>query len=82
MKVIIYANFHKQEVLSEKMVIIYENQDMQWNIQTCNGDDISLVSCQKGPTHACAWQIGPFWQDPLDMNIRGNHRWAERVYYE
>ena len=31
---------------------------------------ISRVSCQNGPTrHAYAWQIGPFWQDILD--IRG-----------
>ena len=29
---------------------------------------ISRVSCQKGPTHAYAWQIGPFWQDTLDIN--------------
>ena len=30
---------------------------------------ISRVSCQKGPTrHAYAWQIGPFWQNTLDMN--------------
>ena len=30
--------------------------------------EISMVSCQKGPTrHAYAWQIGPFWQDTLDM---------------
>ena len=29
---------------------------------------ISMVSRQKGPTcHAYAWQIGPFWQDTLDM---------------
>ena len=29
---------------------------------------ISRVSCQKGPTrHAYAWQIGPFWQDILDL---------------
>ena len=29
---------------------------------------ISMVSCPKGPTrHAYAWQIGPFWQDTLDM---------------
>ena len=29
---------------------------------------ISVVSCQKGPTrHAYAWQIGPFWQDTLDL---------------
>ena len=27
-----------------------------------------MVSCQKGPTrHAYAWQIGPFWQDTLEM---------------
>ena len=30
--------------------------------------EISRVSCQKGLTrHAYAWQIGPFWQDTLDM---------------
>ena len=29
---------------------------------------ISMVSCQKGHTrHAYAWQIGPFWQDALDI---------------
>ena len=29
---------------------------------------IAMVSCQKGPTrHAYAWQIGPFWQDTLDI---------------
>ena len=28
----------------------------------------SRVSCQKGPTrHAYAWQIGPVWQDTLEM---------------
>ena len=28
----------------------------------------SRVSCQKGPTrHAYAWQIGPFWQDTLEL---------------
>ena len=28
----------------------------------------SIVSCQKGPTrHAYAWQIGPSWQDTIDM---------------
>ena len=33
-----------------------------------NDTFISRVSCQKGPTrHAYAWQIGPFWQDTLDM---------------
>ena len=30
----------------------------------------SRVSCQKGPTrHAYAWQIGPFWQDTLEMSF-------------
>ena len=29
---------------------------------------ISMVSCQKGPSrHACAWHIGPFWQDTLNI---------------
>ena len=28
----------------------------------------SMVSCQKGPTsHAYAWQLGPFWQDTLEI---------------
>ena len=32
-------------------------------------DDISMASCQRGPTrHAYAWQIGPFWQDTLDIS--------------
>ena len=27
-----------------------------------------MVFCQKGPTrHAYPWQIGPFWQDTLDI---------------
>ena len=35
---------------------------------------ISKVSCQKGPTrHACAWQIGPIWQDTLDICYRNCH---------
>ena len=29
-----------------------------------------MVSCHKGPTrHAYAWQIGPFWQDTLNMQV-------------
>ena len=33
------------------------------------GRHMSMVSCQKGPTrHAYAWQIGPFWQDALDVS--------------
>ena len=32
------------------------------------------VSCQKGPTrHAYAWQIGPFWQDTLEVLLEINH---------
>ena len=28
-----------------------------------------MVSCRKGPTrHAYAWQIGPFWQDALELS--------------
>ena len=31
-------------------------------------EPMSRVSCQNSPTrHAYAWQIGPFWQDTLDM---------------
>ena len=29
----------------------------------------SRVSCKKGPTrHADAWQIGPVWQDTLELS--------------
>ena len=32
-----------------------------------------MVSCKKGPTrHACAWQIGPFSQDTLDIQDIAN----------
>ena len=32
-------------------------------------EHMSMVSCYKGPTrHAYAWQIGPFWQDTLDVS--------------
>ena len=35
---------------------------------------MSRVSCQKGPTrHAYAWQIGPFWQDTLDVFMMNQH---------
>ena len=33
-----------------------------------HNESISRVSCKKGPTHhAYAWQIGPYWQDTLDL---------------
>ena len=36
---------------------------------------VSMVSYQKGPTrHAYAWQIGPFWQDTLDIGTIGDKR--------
>ena len=39
-----------------------------WPLVFSHNMDISMVSCQKGPTcHAYAWQIGPFWQDTLDI---------------
>ena len=38
------------------------------NVLSYMPEDMSMVSCQKGPTrHAYAWQIGPFWQDTLDV---------------
>ena len=50
----------------------------QTNIPTTH---ISRVSCQKGPTrHAYAWQIGPFWQDILDMRNR-NHPTPNAISY-
>ena len=34
------------------------------------------VSCQKGPTHhVYAWQIGPFWQDNLELCQGNNTVW-------
>ena len=39
-----------------------------WNEMQLGIFGISMVSCQKGPTHhADAWQIGPFWQATLDI---------------
>ena len=33
-----------------------------------------MVSCQRGPTrHAHAWQIGPFWQDTLEIWVTSVH---------
>ena len=41
---------------------------------------ISMVSCQKGPTrHAYAWQIGPFWQDTLDILASGRSHSAPGI---
>ena len=40
----------------------------QFHLYLIHTDLISMVSCQKDPArHAYAWQIGPYWQDTLDM---------------
>ena len=59
------------------MGILADNSRQKWN------NNISRVSCQKGPTrHAYAWQIGPFWQDTFDMcNKRDDQAWVEMTYY-
>ena len=39
-----------------------------------------MVSCQKGPTrHAYAWQIGPFWQDTLELSMTPDD---EAIYFD
>ena len=46
-------------LINGSLIYLYETGSIQW---------ISIVSCQKGPTHhANIWQIGPFWQDILDI---------------
>ena len=36
----------------------------------CGIIGILRVSCQKGPSrHAYAWQIGPIWQETLDLLV-------------
>ena len=48
------------------------------NILQRNLEFKSRVSCQKGPTrHACAWQIGPFWQDTLDWRGEAGTKWLQ-----
>ena len=40
-------------------------------------EHISMASRQKGPTrHAYAWQIGPFWQDTLDLKMKSMGAWS------
>ena len=48
------------------------NQLISRKYETClikpKNSHTLMVSCRKGPTcHACAWQLGPFWQDTLDI---------------
>ena len=52
-------------------MIIQEGHTLENTInkQVPSTKDITMVSCQKGPTrHAYAWQIGPFWQDTLKLS--------------
>ena len=46
-------------------------------------EDISMVSCQKGPTrHVYAWQVGPFWQDTLDIWVLDVHNVIADLFYD
>ena len=48
----------------------YPLQFSKYTIRQHGGRVISLVSYQKGPIrHAYEWQIGPFWQDTLDIYV-------------
>ena len=41
----------------------------------------SMVSCQKGPNrHAYAWQIGPFWQDTLEIRHEEKATWGRSLH--
>ena len=41
----------------------------------------SMVSCQKGPTrHAYAWQIGPFWQNTLEILFEISKKESINIY--
>ena len=56
--------------------IICKTHHFSQNIQV----SISRVSCKKGPTHhAYAWQIGPFWQDTLDIRCVEFSLWLKCV---
>ena len=67
------------------MICITQSSD-EWTIQyliqqstTITGMHTSMASCQKSPTrYAYAWQIGPFWQDTLDIYLFSRHRWTRR----
>ena len=56
-------------VMSTAVLILFPNKKNQtFDTAVEPNHNNSRVSCQKGPTrHAYAWQIGPFWQDTLDL---------------
>ena len=69
------------EKLSQNMIIPYPCNAWLEVIIQCN-NPISRVSSQKGPTrqtYAC--QIGPFWQDTLDINIMPEFCWSLSILY-
>ena len=46
----------------------FSYKKMHQNLRKYQSYKKSMVSCQKGPTrHAYAWQIGPFWQETLEI---------------
>ena len=66
---------NNRELFSFSIFLLHSSQRcMAWcNFSTLpsglHSPYISRVSCQKVPTrHADAWQIGPFWQDTLDIS--------------
>ena len=68
-------------------LIVYETVVGIWHTTPsmlhCLAPRISRVSCKKGPTrHAYAWQIGPFWQDTLDLNLHFSLSGDLMVHYE
>ena len=64
---------HKFSIIAHHWVMIVDLdfcQRLDGVLGTLIGEILRtiMVSCQKGPTwHAYAWQIGPFWQDTLEL---------------
>ena len=66
------SNFSKLDELTLFHTWLNEGLNIELDLsliqQTSN--HTSRVSCQKDPTrHAYAWQIGPFWQDIIDLHF-------------
>ena len=67
------------------LLVIHQHWWMKWLGSCGQCHTISRVFCQKGPTrHAYAWQIGPFWQDTLNMMLvysshSHHHPWVHYI---
>ena len=65
--------------LTPPLTCVFHGNSLKW---VCFADlniHKSMVSCQKGPTrHADAWQIGPFWQDTLEICHRRD-LWEKQI---